>query len=266
VATGVAELLARVHIDTTQEPGSTPEPGAAPEADAVREPGARMARTSRDGVAGPSAGLLEDYACVADGFLVLAGVTGEDRWVDLAGRLLETALTRFADGQGGFFDTPDDGEQLLYRPADPADNATPSGAFALAGALLSYAALTGSARHRDAAIAAAESLGALAERFPRAAGSGLAVAEALLAGPAEIAVVGTPGDPATAGLHAAALGSTSPGAVVALGDGTGESAVPLLAGRGLVNGAPAVYVCRNFTCRAPVTSITELESALSRME
>jgi hypothetical protein len=217
-------------------------------------------------VAGPGAGLLEDYACVAGGFLVLSGVTGEARWVDLAGRLLETALTRFADGQGGFFDTADDGEQLLYRPADPMDNATPSGSFAVAGALLSYAALTGSARHRDAAIAVLEPLGALAEQYPRAAGTGLAVAEALLAGPAEIAVVGPPGDPGTAALHAAALGGTSPGAVVALGDGTGESTVPLLAGRGLVDGAPAVYVCRNFTCRAPITGIAELASALSGTE
>ena len=253
VASGAAELLARVHMSTG--PATTGP-----------EPGARLARTSRDGVAGPSAGLLEDYACVADGFIVLAGVTGEARWVDLAGRLLETALTRFADGQGGFFDTADDGESLLYRPADPADNATPSGTFAVAGALLSYAALTGSSRPREAAIAAAEPLGALAERFPRAAGSGLAVAEALLAGPAEIAVVGPPGDPGTAALHAAAVSSPSPGAVVALGDGTGESAIPLLAGRGLADGAPAVYVCRNFTCRAPITGIAELSAALSSMK
>jgi uncharacterized protein YyaL (SSP411 family) len=155
-------------------------------------------RTSRDGVAGESAGLLEDYACVAEGFLVLSGVTGEARWVELAGGLLETALRRFGDGQGGFFDTADDGEPLLYRPADPADNATPSGAFTVAGALLSYSALTGSARHREAALAALGPLETIAGRFPRAAGAGLAVAEALLAGPAEIAVVGPPGDPANA--------------------------------------------------------------------
>jgi uncharacterized protein YyaL (SSP411 family) len=247
-ASGAAGLLARVHID------------------AAGETGARIARTSRDGVAGPSAGLLEDYACAADGFLVLSGVTGEARWVEEAGRLLETALARFADGQGGFFDTADDGEPLLYRPADPMDNATPSGAFAAAGALLSYAALTGSARHRDAAIAALEPVATLGERFPRAAGTGLAVAEALLAGPAEIAVVGPPGDQGTAALHAAALSSPSPGAVVALGDGSGESPVPLLAGRGLVDGGPAVYVCRNFTCRAPITGIAELERALSGTE
>ena len=132
---------------------------------------------------GRAPGVLDDYACVADGFLALAGVTGEARWVTLAGQLLDTALDRFGDGSGGFYDTADDGETLVFRPADPADGPTPSGAFAAAGALLSYAALTGSQRHREAAVAALGVLGPIAERYPRAAGWGLAVAEALLSGP-----------------------------------------------------------------------------------
>jgi uncharacterized protein YyaL (SSP411 family) len=228
----------------------------------------RLARTSRDGVAGPSAGVLDDYGCVADGFLVLAGVTGEARWAQLAGQLLGTALDRFGDQHGGFYDTADDGEALLYRPADPADGPSPSGTFAVAGALLSYAALTGSQRHRDAARAALAPLAAIAGRFPSAAGAGLAVATALLSGPAEIAIVGPAGDPRTAALHQAALHAAPPGAVLALGDGpAGDgpagSAIPLLAGRGPVNGAPAAYVCRNFTCRLPVTDPGELRQVLA---
>jgi hypothetical protein len=261
-ATGVAELLAGVHAHAPGRPpgsdgGTT---GSRSGGDAAE---LRLVRTSRDGVAGGSAGLLEDYACVADGFLALAGVTGEPRWVELAGSLLDTALGRFTDGQGGFFDTADDGEALLYRPADPTDNATPSGTFTVAGALLSYAALTGSARHRAAALAALGPLGAIAGRFPQAAGAGLAVAEAVLAGPVEIAVVGPPGDARTAELHAAALRAAPPGAVIAIGDGSGESAIGLLAGRGLVNDGPAAYVCRNFTCRMPVTDTAALDAALS---
>ncbi|MBV9092731.1 MAG: thioredoxin domain-containing protein [Streptosporangiaceae bacterium] len=224
--------------------------------------GGRLVRTSRDGTPGGTAGALEDYAATAEGLLVLSGVTGQARWLALAGELLDTALAAFGDGQGGFYDTASDGEPLIFRPADPADNATPSGTFAAAGALLSYAALTGSAGHRDAAQAALGVLSAIAARYPRAAGSGLAVAEALLAGPAEIAVVGSPGDPRTRELHRTALLAAPPGAVLALGDGT-ESAVPLLAGRGLVNGAPAAYVCRQFTCQAPVTAPDQLRQVLA---
>ena len=240
-----AELMARLHVS-----------------------GGRLARTSRDGVASDSAGVLDDYACVAEGLLALSGVTGEARWVSLAGDLLGTALARFGDGSGGFYDTPDDGETLVYRPADPTDGPTPSGAFAVAGALLSYSALTGSMPHREAAAAALGVLAPIAARFPRAAGSGLAVAEALISGPAEIAVVGPADDPRTSALHVAALHAAPPGAVLALGDGVvraGESdgEIPLLTGRGLVGGAPAAYVCRGFACLAPVTEPEALRAALS---
>jgi len=244
--------------------------------------GGRLVRTSRDGTAGSTAGALEDYACTAEGFLTLGGVTGEARWMGLAGQLLEVALDSFGDGQGGFFDTADDDEPLIFRPADPADNATPSGTFAVAGALLRYSALAGSARHREAAGAALGVLPGIAARYPRAAGAGLAVAEAWLAGPAEVAVVGGPEDARTRALHQAALYAATPGAVLALGDGTvsagsvsagsvsagsgaagSEAGVPLLAGRGLVDGAPAAYVCRQFTCLAPVTTPEQLREALA---
>ena len=227
-----------------------------------------------NGVAGQSAGVLEDYANVAAGLLTLAGVTGEEQWVTVAGELLEITLERFRDVSGGFYDTADDSEQLIYRPADPADGPTPSGTFAVAGALLSYSALTGSARHREAAAAALGAVAELATRYPQAAGWGLAVAEAFIAGPDEIAVVGPPQDDRTRALHRAALVGSPPGAVIALGDGADpagaaaggiggqQSSIPLLSGRGLVGGQPAAYVCRGFTCRLPVTTADDLLTAL----
>ena len=225
--------------------------------------GAQILRTSREGAAGPSAGLLEDYACVASGLLVLYGVTGADRWVSAAASLLDTVLSAFGDGSGGFYDTSDDGERLIFRPADPADGATPSGAFAAADALLSYGALSGSARYREAAVAALRVLPPIAARYPRAGGMGLAVGEALLSGPAEIAIVGPADDPRTRDLLRTALHLAPPGAVFAIGSGDADgSAVPLLAGRGLVNAGPTAYVCRGFTCEAPVTSTSALREAL----
>ncbi|WP_067476815.1 thioredoxin domain-containing protein [Actinomadura hibisca] len=213
----------------------------------------RLVRTSRDGTAGSNAGVLEDYADVAEGLIALHGVTGEAEYVRVAGTLLDTVLDRFGDEQGGFYDTADDAERLFRRPQDPTDNATPSGQFAAAGALLSYAALTGSQRHRDAATAALSPASLLAEQHARFAGWGLAVAEAHLTGPLEIAVVGEPGDERTRALHQTALMSVSPGAVVSVG-APGSTASPLLEGRGLVGGEPAAYVCRNFACRLPVTT------------
>jgi uncharacterized protein YyaL (SSP411 family) len=238
-ATAAAELVVSVHLD-----------------------GPRLLRTSRDGRAGRNAGVLEDYGDVAEGFLALYATTGDDSWLALAGVLLDTALTHFADGQGGFFDTADDATdpqlRRLRRPQDPTDNATPSGQAALAGALLTYAAYTGSERHREAAEGALQVFSLLAERAPRFAGWGLAVAEALVDGPREVAVLGPPDHPSTSRLWRVALLGTAAGAAVAAGDPERPADVALLRDRPLVGGAPAAYVCRRFVCDAPVTEPSEL--------
>jgi uncharacterized protein YyaL (SSP411 family) len=240
-AVAAADLLVRLHLDEH----------------------ARLFRVSRDGRAGTHAGVLEDYADVAEGLLALASVTGEGVWLDFAGLLLDHVLTRFTDGSGSLYDTAADAEKLIRRPQDPTDNATPSGWTAAAGALLSYAAHTGSEPHRTAAEHALGVVKALGPRVPRFIGWGLAVAEALLDGPREVAVVGAEPDPAAAAeLHRAALLGTAPGAVVAFGTEGGDE-FPLLAGRPLVNGEPAAYVCRNFTCDAPTTDPERLRARLN---
>ncbi|MBI1758437.1 MAG: thioredoxin domain-containing protein [Actinobacteria bacterium] len=216
----------------------------------------RLRRTSRDGVVGVPAGVLEDYANLAEALLVLHQVTGEPRWLVAAGDLLATVQARFASDDGGFFDTADDAERLIARPADPTDNATPAGTSAAGQALLTYAALTGSTRHREAAERALASVGPLAARDPRFAGWALAAAEAAVAGPLQVAVVGPGPD-----LLAAARLGTSPGLVVVPGEPDAPG-VPLLADRGLVRGLPAAYVCHGFVCDTPVTEPAAVAAAV----
>jgi uncharacterized protein YyaL (SSP411 family) len=220
----------------------------------------RLRRSSRDGRVGDAAAVLDDHGSLAEAYTVLHQVTGEGRWLDRAGELLETVLAHFADGAGGFFDTADDAEALVKRPQDPTDNATPSGNSATAGALVNYAALTDSVEHREAAEAALAKVGALASRQARFVGWGCAVGEALLSGPAEVAIVGE--GPAAEELRRAAWASTAPGAVVVSGPPQAVG-IPLLADRPLVGDAPVAYVCRGFTCDAPVTNPADLASALA---
>ena len=195
----------------------------------------RLRRVSRDGVAGAHPGVLEDYADLAEGLLALVAVTGDAARLQLAGELLDVVLTRFPDDDGGFHDTADDRADprlaSMRRPQDPTDNATPSGQAAAAGALLTYAAYTGSVRHREAAERALAVYAPLAAGHARFAGWGLAVAEALADGPREVAVVGRRADPATAALHRTALLGTAPGAAVVVGDPDDRAdGVPLLIG------------------------------------
>lgn len=218
----------------------------------------RLCRTSRDGVPGSNSGVLDDYGSVAEGFLALFQVTGDDSWLALSGVLLDVAITHFRDEQGGFFDTADDAPALVQRPQDPSDNAEPSGWFAVANACVTYSALTGIQDYRQIAERALGVVADLGVRAPRASGWGLAAVSALIDGPQEIAVVGLFDDPHTTMLRSVALAATAPGAVVAVGEPGSE--VPLLRDRPLVDGRAAAYVCQGFTCQAPTTDPEALAS------
>jgi uncharacterized protein len=246
-AVACADLLAQLHLDEHS----------------------RLRRVSRAGEVSVHPGVLEDHANAAEGFLALVAATGDPVWLSFAGQVLDVVLDRYVDPAGGFFDTADDATDArlatIRRPQDPTDNATPSGWSAAAGALLTFAAYTGSEPHRTAAERALGVYDVLGDQAPRFAGWGLAVAEAYAAGPVEVAIVGAPSDPRTVALRSAALRTGSPGAAIVVGDPSDAAAmdVPLLRERRLVDGAPAAYVCRGFVCRAPTTDPVELAAALT---
>ncbi|MGY0389469.1 thioredoxin domain-containing protein [Nocardioides sp. WG-D5] len=214
----------------------------------------RLLRVSRDGVAGAHAGVLEDYGCVASGFLSLTQATGDATWLDRATSLLDTALTHFRAEDGGFYDTADDAEALVTRPRDASDNASPGGTSAMVHALVTAHALTGEGRYRTAAEEALAATSTLMTKAPRFAGWSLAAAVTMAEGPLEIAVVGPPG-PDRDALEAAAR--RKPGAVVVVADEARED-IPLLSSRTPVDGKAAAYVCRGFVCERPVTTVEEL--------
>jgi uncharacterized protein YyaL (SSP411 family) len=220
--------------------------------------GGRLRRVSRDGAVGQPAGVLEDYGCVADGYALLAEATADGTWLDRAGLLLDVALEQFSAGDGGFHDTADDAETLIARPRDPSDNASPSGHSAITNALVRYSALTGSGRHRDAAEAALAAIRGLAQKAPRFAGWSLAAAQTALEGPLEIVVVTEPEDEIGDRLAVKARAQLGAVVVVASPEQVAASRIPLLEGRGLVDGRAAAYVCRSMVCERPVTDPDEL--------
>ena len=221
----------------------------------------RLRRASLGGVVGDSVATLEDYAMLATGLLALYQLTPDGAWLTAAATLLDTALLHFADPQrpGGWFDTADDAEQLLLRPGDPLDGATPSGASSVTEALLTAAHLVDGDRAERYLRAAADALSAhsvLLERAPRSAGHWLAVAESAVRGPLQIAVAG---DPSQSELLAEARRLAPGGAIVVGGQ---RDSSTLLVGRDRIAGADAAYVCRGRVCDLPVTRATELAAAL----
>jgi len=221
----------------------------------------RLRRASLGGSVGESAAILEDYAMLATGLLTVYQLTGEQRSLTHATTLLDLALRHFADPDrpGRWFDTADDAEQLMVRPADPVDGATPSGASTVAEALLTAAHLVDAeraGRYGEAAAATLLAHSALLARAPRSAGHWLAVAEAAVRGPLQVAVATA--DPQSDLLAAARR--LAPGGSVVVG-GPVDS-MPLLAGRDRVRGADAAYICRGRVCDLPVTGVAELAEAL----
>jgi uncharacterized protein len=231
--------------------------------DGLLAPDGRLGRSWKDGRA-TGQGVLEDYADLAEGLLALYEATFDERWFTTARQLADAILERFADPEGGFFDTATDHERLVTRPKDIQDNATPSGGAVATIVLLRLAAFTGESRYRDAAERALATVTAYVARYPTAFAMWLQAIDLALAPVAEIAIVGDPADAATQALLAVASSGYEPNRVVALklGDAS-TSAVPLLADRVRVGGRPTAYVCREFTCRLPVTDPDALRDQLA---
>ncbi|GIJ53046.1 thioredoxin domain-containing protein [Virgisporangium aurantiacum] len=222
--------------------------------------GGRLRRVSRDGRPGPHAGVLDDYGAVAEALCALHQVSGEGRWLASAKSVLDAAIAHFGTGDGGFYDTADDAEHLIARPADPTDNATPSGLSSVAAALVTYSALAGEPAYREVAERALATVAGLAGKHGRFMGYACAVGEALLSGPFGIAVATA--EPQADPLVRAAWRLAPPGAVVVAGP-PDAAGVPLLSKRSLRDGVSTAYVCRDFVCDAPVTTVEALAAALS---
>ena len=221
----------------------------------------RLKRSWKDGRA-TGEGVLEDYADLADGLLVLYEATFMERWFRVARQLGDAILNHFVDPDGGFFDTADDHERLITRPKDVQDNAVPSGGAMATFVLLRLHALTGDGRYRTAAEAAIASVAPLAARYPTAFAKWLTAIDFALADVVEIAIVGDPADTATRALIDVSEAAAA-SRVLAVSADPAASAVPLLADRIAIDGHPTAYVCRGFACQMPVTSADALRDQLA---
>jgi uncharacterized protein YyaL (SSP411 family) len=212
-------------------------------------------------------GLLQDYACVADGLLALYEATFHERWFLEARALVDEMVGRFKDALGaGFYDT-DGGEALITRPRDRQDGALPSGNSIAADVLLRLSAFTGEAEdERIAGDILAVTTSAMAQH-PLALGHLLSVLSFYLSPPEEIAIVGDPASDDCRELLEVVYARYRPSKVVAVGlpPDDGQAAVPLLTGRQMLAGRATAYVCQRFACQQPVATPRELAAQLRKL-
>ena len=230
--------------------------------------GGRLLRTYREGQA-KLPGFLEDYACVADGLLALYEATFNFRWLDSAVALVDTMIELFWDEAiGGFYDTGIEHEALVTRPRDVFDNAQPCGSSVASEVLLRLAVFTGNEDYNLKGARPLRALSRLMTQAPGGAAYWLGVLDFYVSIPQEIAIIGPQQDAATEELRNTVFGRFLPNKVVvgrdtspaaaAAGDGSTPEGIPLLEGRGMVDGKPTAYVCQHYVCQLPVTDATAL--------
>ena len=227
----------------------------------------KLLRTWFAGSAAKLNGYLEDYAFLIDGLISLYEAMFAPRWVEAALDLAAVLVAQFWDeGEGGFFYTGRDHEQLLTRSKDTQDNATPSGNAMAATALFRLAALTGREDLRAKAVATLEACQGILAEHPMAAGQMLMALDWHLGPVQEFAIVGEPNAPATRAVLRYIHSAFSPNKVVACKaphDAAAERVIPLLAGKEAL-GDVTTYLCQNFTCQLPLVGVDAVEKALNQ--
>jgi uncharacterized protein YyaL (SSP411 family) len=211
----------------------------------AREELVRSLRAGR----GEILGFLDDYANLAHGLYELHVATGELRWLEQSHRLARRAVELFADEERGGFYLERGGLVARSKPFD--DHPLPSGNSMLAFVLLRLARIYGDDELERRAVGVFRLVRDALPKAPQAFGWALCALDLHFSPPRELALIGPP----DAEVVRAALAPFDPNAVWAFGPGDG---VPLLDGKTLVDGRPAVYVCERFACRAPVTDPADL--------
>jgi uncharacterized protein YyaL (SSP411 family) len=206
---------------------------------------------------------LEDYAALILGLIELYQMDFQNKWFAFAQELMAEMLNLFSDPNGGFFDTSKESRELLLRPKDLQDNATPSGNSLACEALLKLSAFTDNGQYRDLAE---KSLGLVvnqALRYPTSFARWLSAADFALGNVKQLAIVYESDPEAVQGLLRTVQAAYRPNVIIAASSYPPlEEAPALLINRPLKDGKPTIYVCEGFVCKLPVTSTAELQSLL----
>ncbi len=210
-----------------------------------------------------NAAYLEDHAALVLALIALYQSDPDLRWYSQAHLLTEEMLKSFSDPDGGFFDTGSEQEQLILRPKDLQDNATPSGNSQAAMALLVMSGYTGSSEWRIMAEKMLASVQETAAQYPTAFGQWLCALDFALHPSQEVALLAENSHPITRSFVDILWQEFRPYALVAMSaDQPGPGSPPFLLDKTRINQQPTAFVCKNFTCRQPTNDPQEFERQL----
>ncbi|MFO8037333.1 MAG: hypothetical protein R6U57_11970, partial [Anaerolineales bacterium] len=229
----------------------------------LRDENGRLVRSWRQGERGRK-GYLEDYGGLILGLLSLYQTDPQTKWFRSAWALTGDMLDLFYDAEEGFFDTGVDDEDLLYRPRDLQDNATPSGSSLAVTALLLMSGYEFNLDWYDMAQEMLTSQAELILRQPLFFGQWLAAADLAVGPLREVAILGPDHDSGRQALVDELWKTFRPRTLGAVSELPLPGGAPtLLEGRTLLNEQATAYVCRRFNCRRPLNDPRELRKELN---
>ncbi len=218
-------------------------------------------------------GFLDDYAEVIAAMLDLYESTFDLKWIMMAQFLSDKMIELFLDDKnGGFYFSSSGHKDLLARTKSVRDGSVPSGNAIAALSLFRLAELTSKNGYRDIAEQTINLSIDLQKKYPSSFSYMLLARDFFESHPFEIAVIGGRNKAETEILLKAIRSMFLPNKVVALLEPKGcdneniITLLPLLDDRNMIDGKSTIYVCRDFTCKKPVTNVEELASIFSEYE
>lgn len=201
----------------------------------------------------PIQGFLDDYANLADGLIEVFQCTGKTHYLKVARLVAERMLQDFWDEEnGGFYYTAKDSEELIVRNKDIYDNATPSGNSVAADILLRLARFFNDEKYERYANATLRAVARQIKRFPQGFGRALSAIEFAAGKVREIVIVGEAGND----LERAVRSKYLPLSIIAPVRSEPDATIPVISGRVSIDDRPTIYICENYVCQRPVTSVS----------
>ncbi len=222
----------------------------------------RLHRSWRNGKSAHKA-FLEDYSALILALLALYQSDPNPKWYAQAEMLTGEMIKLFVEDQK-FFDTGKDQEQLVTRPRDLQDNATPSGNSMATLALLQMHAYSGKGNYYDQAMRNLQSIQKTMAQYPTGFGVWLQALDFALSNGNEIAILGNMDSSVVREMLKSIWANYRPNDVAAVSEAQPSSgAPPLLNDRPLVDGKASAYVCQKFVCKQPVVTAAELAKLIN---
>jgi uncharacterized protein YyaL (SSP411 family) len=222
----------------------------------------RLMRVWRNGKVGNHYALLEDYASLILGLISLYQSDPDIYWFNSAWQLADEMITHFLGEDGLLYDTTRDQADLIVRPRDMQDNATPSGNALAALALIQLAAITGKGAYRDQAEVILGSGLSVILDYPVGFGKWLCAIQFGIKTISEIAIL-SPDLELAFPLINRLWSGYRPFTIAAISIfPPPDEAPPLCLNRPLIENLPTAYVCTNFICKQPVITPDDLSAQL----